>query len=92
MVSAKDTYRQRREQGICVSCGQVAKQGWVRCQICLDKNAESSKKKRAKRYEEFRCQDCGISLRLFGIDYKKAYCVNCQERRQFSSLLNNNLR
>ena len=76
-------YRQRIEQGFCGECGKrKIEQGRSRCRICLQKNAEISRKKRMEKINirEYRkanglCYYCGETA-----DSEKQMCKSCYER------------
>ncbi|MCT4542852.1 MAG: hypothetical protein N4A63_04880 [Vallitalea sp.] len=36
----------RKEQGLCIDCSKPHTTGYIRCQECLDKQAEYARKKR----------------------------------------------
>ena len=51
-IRNKNTYKKRKEQGVCVDCGlRKPAPGKVRCHICLDKNARDSRNKRLRQAE-----------------------------------------
>ncbi len=49
-VNGRERYRQRRESGLCVTCGKrPAAEGKIRCGICLAKNrAQQERRRRAQ--------------------------------------------
>lgn len=48
-------YRQRREQGLCVRCGEPTRSTYCMCNVCRERHREKEKRtKRAKAAEERR--------------------------------------
>ena len=76
-------YKQRREQGLCGECGKRnAEEGKSRCRICLNKNAETHRKRKYNQVniKEYRkenglCYFCGET-----VDTKFQICQKCHDK------------
>lgn len=48
----KERYEYRKKNGICVTCGEKAKEGRIRCEKCLIKNRIKETEKRRTKFKE----------------------------------------
>lgn len=69
-----NTYHQRKEQGLCVKCGQPAVDGKSKCEKCLSKDREYQQN-RKNRYREQGLCPCGKPKYM-----DKKLCYNCYVR------------
>jgi hypothetical protein len=64
-------YLERKQQGLCVSCGRPSKDGTVYCEKHLEQRREYQKKYREKRKESGHCLWCGCNEKP---EDGRAYC------------------
>lgn len=59
----------RKELGLCIKCGQPAKEGVVSCQKCLDLDLETGrrKKKSGVEYLGGKCMNCGLQSKFMSV-------------------------
>lgn len=71
----KTTYNFRKNNGLCVCCGERMDRKGVYCQICNQKRAEKEKEKRTERKEQGLCVLCGSP-----VDSDSFCCQKCLNR------------
>ena len=69
-------YQERRESGLCGSCGALPTNGRAFCQTCLDKNNAAQRRRRKNKESVGLCR-CGRKL----VDGKKR-CSSCLEKEK----------
>lgn len=79
MTKSQELYEWYKERGICVQCGtNTAAPGRARCEECLVKNAESSKKQRERRDSSVRKESHREHIRQLRRERKeKGLCIFC---------------
>lgn len=76
--AARRRYRERREAGVCVKCGEAASEpGKPLCRECRERRSAQQKKLRAERMAWGVCTRCGKKLYTAG--------TRCEECRAYSA-------
>ena len=78
---SKTLYYQRKEQGLCVKCGDIARKGKTTCRSCLDKNIQHNKERKEKLKLLGLCITCGHEQ----AEPNRVKCWECAERDRISS-------
>ena len=83
-------YEFYKRNGICVNCGQIkSAKGRVRCINCLEKGAESQRRRRLEKTEEElekeRKQRRDYRRKYYYENKEKGLCVNCGKPRTSTS-------
>lgn len=69
-------YADKINQGLCISCGLLALEGWRLCSKCLEKQTRTRKKREGNYKSKSICLNCGENHNSGGV-----YCSNCKEKK-----------
>lgn len=81
MKLSKTLYYQRKEQGLCVKCGDKAREGKTTCRKCLDRDIQNNKERKEKLKLLGLCITCGHEQ----AEPNKVKCFECSERDRVAS-------
>lgn len=78
---SKTLYNKRKEQGLCVKCGDIARKGKTTCRSCLDKDIQHNKERKEKLKLLGLCITCGHRQ----AEPHRVRCFECCEKNRIYS-------